>query len=83
MKPMFLPDVQKNPKGGGYAEIIDQMKASGGEVSQIFYLFAFKPEMTEHLCRFTQAVMRGPSPLSPGLRELIAAFTSKQNRCPF
>jgi AhpD family alkylhydroperoxidase len=27
--------------------------------------------------------MRGPSPLSPGQRELIAAFTSKRNECPF
>ena len=83
MKPMFLPDVESNPSGGGYAEIIKQMQSSGGEVSQIFYLFAFKPEMTEHLSRFSQAVMRGPSPLSPGQRELIAAFTSKQNQCPF
>jgi len=28
-------------------------------------------------------VMRGPSPLSPGLRELIAAFTSRRNDCLF
>jgi len=28
-------------------------------------------------------VMRGPSPLSPGMRELIAAFTSARNHCPF
>jgi AhpD family alkylhydroperoxidase len=27
--------------------------------------------------------MRGPSPLSPGLRELIAAFTSRRNDCLF
>jgi len=27
--------------------------------------------------------MRGPSPLPPGIRELIAAFTSRRNDCPF
>ena len=31
----------------------------------------------------SQEVMRGPSPLSPGLRELIAAFTSRRNDCLF
>jgi alkylhydroperoxidase family enzyme len=47
------------------------------------HLFAFKPQATEHLERFSEAVMRGPSPLSAGFRELIAAFTSKLNHCPF
>jgi len=27
--------------------------------------------------------MRGPSPLSAGLRELIAALTSRRNDCDF
>lgn len=49
----------------------------------ILDLFAFKPEATKALEEFTQAVMRGPSPLSPGTRELIAAFTSKGNACVF
>ena len=31
----------------------------------------------------TQQVMRGPSPLPPGFRELIAAFTSRRNDCLF
>jgi hypothetical protein len=52
-------------------------------VSQIWHLFAFKPEATRHLERFTHAMLRGPSPLSPGMRELIAAYTSGKNRCPF
>ena len=46
-------------------------------------LFAYLPQATQHLARFTQEVMRGPSPLSPGMRELIAAFTSSRNQCPF
>jgi hypothetical protein len=47
------------------------------------HLFAFKPDRTEPLAEFTHGVMRGPSPLSPGQRELIAAFTSRRNACPF
>ena len=66
-----------------YADPITQMKAAGVPVPQIMHLFAYKPERTEFLARFTQGVMRGPSPLSPGIRELIAAFTSRRNECPF
>jgi len=84
LKPMFLPSVENNPKlSAAYARAIEQLKASGSAVPQIFHLFAFKPAVTEHLARFSQEVMRGPSPLSAGLRELIAAFISRQNRCPF
>jgi hypothetical protein len=36
-----------------------------------------------HLERFTQEMMREPSPLSAGIRELIAAYTSSLNQCPF
>jgi alkylhydroperoxidase family enzyme len=50
---------------------------------EISDLFAFQPARTGHLARFTQEVMRGPSELSPGQRELIAAFTSDRNGCPF
>jgi alkylhydroperoxidase family enzyme len=46
-------------------------------------MFAYLPEATEHLARFTQAILRGPAPLSPGMRELIAAYTSYRNDCPF
>jgi alkylhydroperoxidase family enzyme len=50
---------------------------------QIWHLFAYKPDRTDFLAHFTQGVMRGPSPLSAGLRELIAALTSKRNDCDF
>jgi hypothetical protein len=46
-------------------------------------MFAFRPEATTHLARFTQEIMREPGPLSPWLRELIAAYTSARNHCPF
>jgi uncharacterized peroxidase-related enzyme len=35
------------------------------------------------LSRFTEAVLHGPSPLTPGQRELIAAYVSSLNECQF
>jgi alkylhydroperoxidase family enzyme len=83
MKPMFLKDVESHKAGGPRGEAIAQMRAGGIPVPQIMHLFAFKPERTKHLERFTQEVMRGASPLPPGQRELIAALTSKLNQCLF
>lgn len=83
MKPMFLPDVEHNPKSGPYTTLIEQMRKQGAEYPQIWHLFAYLPTATEHLARFTQEILRGPAPLSPGLRELIAAYTSQRNHCPF
>ena len=79
---MFLDDLD-NPKPGRYAEMIRRMQSAGGEYPGIWHLFAYQPQATEHLARFTQEILRGPSPLSPGMRELIAAFTSVRNQCPF
>ena len=80
---MFLPEVEQAPPAGAYAPAIEGLRAAGRPVPQIMHLFAYKPDRTEFLARFTQGVMRGPSPLSPGLRELIAAFTSRRNSCLF
>jgi alkylhydroperoxidase family enzyme len=79
--PIYLKDLELTakacPAGAQYAT----MRARGIPAPQILYLFAYKPRMTKHLSRFTQELMRGPSPLSPGERELIAAITSGRNRC--
>lgn len=83
MKPMFLPGVENNPKPSPYASAIDGMKRMGKEYPQIWHLFAFNPTAGDHLAKFTQEIMREPAPLTPGLRELIAAYTSKRNHCPF
>ncbi len=83
MHPMFLAEVEQHKEGGAYGRLIDALRAAGRPVPQIMHLFAYKPERTDFLSRFTQGVMRGPSPLSPGLRELIAAFTSQRNDCLF
>ena len=71
------------PRPARIKQLIEQMQQSGSEYPQIWHLFAYLPQATEHLARFTQAILRGPAPLSPGLRELIAAYTSKRNDCPF
>jgi hypothetical protein len=83
MEPMFLPGVEQNPQPSPYRALIEQMQRQGAEYPQIWHLFAFLPRATEHLARFTQEIMREPAPLSPGLRELIAAYTSRRNDCPF
>jgi hypothetical protein len=83
MEPMFLPGVENNPQPGPYADAVRMAQAAGGEYPQIWHMFAFKPRATDHLARFTQEIMREPAPLSPWLRELIAAFTSARNDCPF
>ena len=80
---MFLPGVELSAAPGPYQRAIEQMRQQGSEYPQIWHLFAYLPDATEHLARFTQAILRGPAPLSPGLRELIAAYTSRRNDCPF
>lgn len=46
-------------------------------------LLAAHPETGQPLGAFTQALLRGPSSLSPGERELIASFVSARNECFF
>ena len=83
MKPMFLPAVEAHAEPSPYVHAIQMMQQAAKEYPQIWHLFAFKPAATEHLARFTQEIMREEAPLSPGLRELIAAYTSARNHCPF
>jgi hypothetical protein len=83
MEPMYLPAVEALDAPPPYGDAIREMTANGIPVPQILHLFAYKQDRTLDLARFTQGVMRGPSPLAPGFRELIAAFTSRRNACRF
>jgi hypothetical protein len=83
MDPIFLPDVERRPQPGPYRDLIEYFQHQGGDYPQIWHLFAYLPSATQHLARFTQEILRGPSPLAPGMRELIAAYTSQRNDCPF
>lgn len=46
-------------------------------------LFNFRPETGKPLCDLAEVLLRGPSPLSSGERELIAAYVSHRNGCMF
>lgn len=83
MKPMFLPGVEQDPQPSPVTDLIRMAQSAGTEYPQIWHLFAYRPQVTAHLSEFTQEIMRGEAPLSPGMRELIAAFTSAGNDCPF
>ncbi|MGC2659920.1 MAG: peroxidase [Bryobacteraceae bacterium] len=83
MEPMFLKDVEQHKGDDNYTRAIEMMKRMGPEYPQILHMFSFKIKATAHLEKFTQEMMREDAPLSPGTRELIAAFTSNLNHCPF
>ena len=80
---MFLKEIETRPAEGITKFALDKLRADSGAVPEILHLFRFKRRSTDHLVRFTEEVMRGPSPLSPGLRELIGAYFSKKNQCSF
>ncbi|MGH9772558.1 MAG: peroxidase [Candidatus Acidiferrales bacterium] len=83
MEPMFLKDVEQHRGDDNYSRAIDMMRQAGQDYPQILHMFSYKINATVHLERFTQEILRGPAPLSPGTRELIAAYTSSRNQCPF
>ena len=84
MDQMFLPGVEHGPTPDSpYTPLIEAARSAGREYPKIWHLFAFKPHATHYLAQFTQEILRGEAPLSPGFRELIAARTSGRNDCPF
>jgi uncharacterized peroxidase-related enzyme len=82
-EPMFLPGVEQNPKPSVYRDLIEKAKAGGGDSWQIWHLLAFDPEAAHHIAALSQVLMHNDAPLSAGLRELIAAYTSSLNQCEF
>jgi uncharacterized peroxidase-related enzyme len=46
-------------------------------------LMFHKPHVGRAIADLSQALLRGPSPLSPAERELIAAHVSKRNECDY
>lgn len=57
------------PKLGGNTTVPDILKMS--------------PDAGIALMELHEAIMRGPSPLTPGERELIAAYVSRINKCQY
>jgi len=82
-QPMFLRGVEDNPKPSVYGDLIENAKSSGGDYWQIWHLLAFDPEAAHHLAALSHTLMHNEAPITPGLRELIAAYTSSLNQCEF
>ena len=80
---LYLPGIEASPKPGAYATLVADAKARGAEYSKIWDLFAYQHDTMIHLGRLSHGILRGPSSISPALRELIAAYTSYQNDCAF
>ena len=80
---MFLKEVESRPARGIAGIALQKMREEGRTIPDILHLFRFKTRTTDHLVRLTDEVMRGPSPLPPGLRELIGAYVSQKNHYPF
>jgi uncharacterized peroxidase-related enzyme len=57
---------------------VDEQKFPG-----IVGLMRFRPETAKPLNELAQVLLRGPHPLTPGERELIAAYVSGLNECTF
>lgn len=49
----------------------------------IIGLLAFSPETARPLAELAEVILRGPSTLTPGERELIASYVSWLNQCTF
>lgn len=80
---MFLKEIESHPPQGMTKIALNKLRSDGEAIPEILHLFRFKRRSTDHLVRFTEEVMHGPSPLSPGMRELIGAYFSKHNQCSF
>jgi len=80
---MFLKEIESRPAEGMMKIAFKKLREAGHAVPEIMHLFRFKKRSTDHLVRFTEEVMRGPSPLPRGMRELIGAFISSRNQCCF
>ncbi|MFD0538967.1 carboxymuconolactone decarboxylase family protein [Actinomadura luteofluorescens] len=57
--------------------------ALGNDASGIISLFAYRPETARPLSELAEVLLRGPSSLSRGERELIASYVSALNECEF
>ena len=82
---MFLQSLlhHKPDEKNRWADGIRTQEAAGAYVPGIWRLFAWKPALAVHLSGMAQEILRGPSTLSAGFREMIAGFVSTRNHCLF
>jgi uncharacterized peroxidase-related enzyme len=55
----------------------------GNDAPGILSLFEYRPETAKPLCDLAEVLLVGPSSLTRGERELIAAYVSSLNDCDF
>jgi uncharacterized peroxidase-related enzyme len=55
----------------------------GSDAPGIVSLLIYRPETAKPLCDLAETLLRGPGSLTPGERELIAAYVSGLNDCSF
>ena len=80
---LFLQGIEDNPQPSPYADAIAQANSAGVEYWGIWNLLAFRPQTAHHLAALSHEIMFADAPISSGLRELIAAYTSSLNNCEF
>ena len=83
---MYLKDIENaahDPASGRFGRVIQHGRDNGVPIPEIYHLFAARPAAAKAMGDFMEEVMRGPSELSPGQRELIASMTSAWNHCVF
>ncbi len=51
--------------------------------AKVYDLFARRPDLFQPFVEVCEKIMRGPSPLSAGTRELLGTFVSALNGCPY
>ena len=57
--------------------------ALGNDLPGIISLFAYRPETAKPMGELAEVLLRGPSSLTRGERELIATYVSDGNECGF
>jgi hypothetical protein len=68
----------------GPAAQIAELEERDGYVSDISLALRYRPELFgEPFSELLQEVMKGPSEWTEAERELLAAFVSLRNQCPF
>lgn len=55
----------------------------GNDAPGIMSLLIYRPETAKPLCDLAETLLRAPNSLTPGERELIAAYVSRLNECSF
>ena len=83
---MFLKQLESSTppaSSGRFGRVIESQRKAGKSPPGIYYLFAQRPIAAKAMGDFMQDLMRAPSDLSAGDRELIASWTSARNHCKF